>query len=148
MSSTKSSRKRTEKASSDNAVLSFDLLSNLTYMAALAVGSTPRDVIFQHVITQPFKTTLYLKQVYLMSKKLGFEYSHAFQLVANRAGADTVKNLLLRFAGSLSSGESEHEFLTQEAKVERDQYTSHYPRSVETLQKWTEPTLLCLSRRH
>ena len=42
MSFTKSSQKPTEKVSSDNAVLSFDLLSNLTYMAALAAGSAPR----------------------------------------------------------------------------------------------------------
>ena len=138
MSFTKSSQKPTEKVSSDNAVLSFDLLSNLTYMAALAAGSAPRDIIFEYVITQPYKTAIYFKRVYMLTKKLGFEYSRAFQLVSKKAGAGTIKSLLLRFAGSISSGESEHDFLTQEARVEREQYVNSYQRSVETLQKWAD----------
>ena len=47
MSSTKSSRKRTARVSSDDSVLSFDLLSNLTYMSALATGGSSRDLIFE-----------------------------------------------------------------------------------------------------
>ena len=138
MSSTKSSRKRTGKVSSDSALLSFDLVSNLTYMAALSTGDVPRDVIFRYVIEQPYKTAIYFKQVFLLTKKLGFEYRRSFQLVSRRAPAATVKRLLLRFAGSISSGESEHEFLAQEAGVEREQYVNQYQRSVETLQKWAD----------
>ena len=48
MNSTKSSPKPTKKVSSDSAALSFDLFSNLTYMASLATGRAPRDVIFQY----------------------------------------------------------------------------------------------------
>ena len=136
MSSTKSSPKRTERVSSDSAVISFDLLSNLTYMSALATAETSRDVIFKHAIAQPYKTSVYFRQVYLLAKRLGFEYGRSFQLVSKRAGAHTVKSLLLRFAGSITSGESESEFLSQEANVEREQYTSHYGRGLETLQKW------------
>ena len=136
MSSTKSSPKHTQRVSSDSAVLSFDLFSNLTYMSALSTGEVPRDVIFQHAIAQPYKTAIYFKQVYLLTKRLGFEYSRSFQLVSRKAGAATVKSLLLRFAGSISSGESEHEFLAQEARVEREQYINEYQRSLETLQKW------------
>ncbi len=136
MNSTKSSRKRIEKESSDSVVLSFDLFSSLTYMSALAIGETPRDVIFQHVIQQPYKTASYFKQVYLLTKRLGFEYGRSFQLVSKKAGAYTVKSLLLRFAGSISSGESEQEFLAQEARVEREQYIDQYQRSLESLQKW------------
>ena len=47
---TKLSRKRIEKVSSDDSVLSFDLLSNLTYMAALATGGSSRDLIFEKSI--------------------------------------------------------------------------------------------------
>ena len=36
--STKSSQKPTAKGSSDSAILGFDLLSNLTYMAAVSAG--------------------------------------------------------------------------------------------------------------
>ena len=136
MTSTKSSRKRTETASSDSAVLSFDLYSNLTYMAALSSGDVPRDVIFRHAMTQSYKTAIYFKQVYLLTKRLGFEYGRAFQLVSKRAAAETMKSLLLRFAGSINSGESENAFLTQEARIERDQYTNLYQRGLETFQKW------------
>ena len=115
-----------------------DLFSNLTYMASLATGRAPRDVIFQYAIVQPYKTTVYFKQVYLLTKKLGFEYGRSFQLVSKRAGAETIKSLLLRFAGSISSGESEHGFLAQEARVEREQYINQYQRAVETLQKWAD----------
>ncbi len=136
MSFTRSSQKRTEKVSSDSAALSFDLLSNLTYMAALSTGESPRDVIFQYAITQPYKTAIYFRQVYLLAKRLGFEYGRSFQLVAKKAGAETIRSLLLRFAGSISSGESEQQFLAQEARVERDQYINRYQRSLESLQKW------------
>lgn len=136
MSSTKSSHKPTERVSSDSAVLSFDLFSNLTYMPALSTGEVPRDVIFQHAIRQPYKRATYFKQVYLLTKRLGFEYGRSFQLVSKKAGAHSIKSLLLRFAGSISSGESEHEFLKQEARVENEEYVNLYQRSLETLQKW------------
>lgn len=130
--------RRAERVSSDSAGLSFDLLSQLTYMAALAASYATRDKIFEHAIHQAFKTAVYFRQVYLLTKRLGFEYSRAFQLVAKRAKADTVRALLLRFASSINSGESELGFLTQEAKVEREIYTADYLRRLDTLQKWTD----------
>ena len=131
-----SSPKRTAKVSSDSAAISFDLITNLTYMAVLATGDTPRDKIFEHVSRQRFKTAIYFQQVYLLAKRLGFEYSSSFQLVSERAAADSVKSVLLRFSGAISSGESESDFLAQEATVEREQYISRYERALETLQKW------------
>ena len=92
MSSTKSSRKRTEKVSSDSADLSFDLLSNLTYMSALASADIPRDTLFRYTAAQPFKTSLYFKQIYLLTKRLGFEYSQSFRLAAEKAGAPVRKS--------------------------------------------------------
>ena len=116
---TKSSRRPTKKASSDSAVVSFDLLSNLTYMAALATGGPERDVILEWTIKQDYQTVGYFRQVYLLTKRLGFEYARSFRLVAKKANASTVKNLLLRFAGAISSGVSEADFLAEEARVER-----------------------------
>ena len=136
MSSSVSSPKPIKKVSSDNSSLSFDLLTNLTYMAALSLGETSRDVVFQRVMAQPFKTAIYFKQVFLLTKRLGFEYSTSFALVSQKAGAPIVKSFLLRYAGAISSGESEGEFLAQEASVERELYASTYERAVETLQKW------------
>ena len=114
---TKSSRKPTRKVSSDSAVVSFDLVSNLTYMAALATGGPERDVILEWTIKQDYKTVGFFRQVYLLSKRLGFEYARALRLVARKASAPSVKNLLLRFAGAISSGVSEADFLAEEAKV-------------------------------
>ena len=39
-----------EKVTSDNAAISFDLYSNLTYMAALSVGDPSRDLIMAKVM--------------------------------------------------------------------------------------------------
>ena len=132
----KSSRKRTARVSSDSAAISFDLMSNLTYMAALATGGPDRDVIMEWTIRQDYQTVAYFRQVYLLSKRLGFEYSKAFRLVGRKAKAVSIKNLLLRFAGAISSGVSEADFLAQEARVEREQYINGYYRGLESLAKW------------
>jgi flagellar protein FlaJ len=124
------------KETSDSHTLSFDLLSNLTYMAAASVGDSPRDLILEWTIKQNYKTIHYFRQVYILAKRTGFEYSRAFQMVARRTKAEIVKNLLLRFAGAISSGYPEKEFLQEEAKVEREQYINGYYRSLETVTKW------------
>lgn len=134
--STKPSRKPIEKVSSDNAIISFDLLSNLTYMAALAVGGSPRDQIMEWTVRQDYLTVPFFRQVHLLAKRAGFEYARAFQMVARRAKASNIKSLLLRFASAISSGYPEVEFLVEEAKVEREQYINGYYRSLETVAKW------------
>ena len=134
----RSSRKPTEKVSSDSSVISSDLLANLTYMSAVSVGSAPRDIIFQFAMAQGYKTSVFFRQVYLLTKQLGFKYARSFQLVSDRAKAEIIKTILLRFAGSLTTGQTEFEFLSQEARVERDQYINLYTRSVQTLQKWAD----------
>ena len=136
MSSTKSSPKRIAKASSDNGAISFDLLSSLTYMAALADGNPSRDILLRMTISQNYQTGVYFRQVFLLAKRMGFEYTRAFRMVARKAGASTVKNHLLRFAGAITAGVSESEFLAQEARVEREQYINNYYRSLEALAKW------------
>jgi flagellar protein FlaJ len=122
--------------SSDPAVISFDLVSNMTYMAAVATGGPPRDVILEWTIKQNYKTVVYFRQVYLLAKRAGFEYARAFQMVARKAKAETMKTLLLRFAGAISSGYPESDFLREEAKVQREQFINGYYRSLETMTKW------------
>lgn len=131
-------RKRTEKVSSDSAWLTFDFMSNLSYMAALATSAASRDKILEWTIAQPFKTTIYFKQAYLLVKRLGFQYARAFQVVAKQGMAENVRSLLLRFAGSMVSGTSELGFLAQEARVEREIYKNGYLRRLESLQKWSD----------
>ena len=134
--STKSSQKPTAKGSSDSAILGFDLLSNLTYMAAVSAGGSPRDVILEWTLRQNYRTVFYFRQVYLLAKRTGFEYARAFQMVARKTKAETVRSLLLRFASAISSGYPENNFLTEEAKVEREKYINGYYRSLETVTKW------------
>jgi len=136
--SKKSTKKTTRDVSSDNAAISFDLYSNLTYMAAVSAGEPSRDLIMAKVLEQEFKTGIFFRQVYLMTKRMGFEYSRAFRLVARKARAENIKNLLLRFAGAINSGVSEVDFLLEEAKVEAEAYNSTYLRSIETLSKWAD----------
>ena len=131
-------QKGRDRVSSDPARLSYDLLSNLTYMAALAASSGSRDKIFEHTMAQPFKTAVYFGQVYRIVKKMGHGYAKALRLVAGSATADTVKTLLLRFSSTISAGESEPAFLIQQAEVERELYTNEYQRRVDSLQKWTD----------
>ena len=132
------SKQGAQKVSSDSTAISFDLYSNLTYMAALSVGDPSRDLLMSKVLEQDFKMGIFFRQIYLMTKRMGFEYSRAFRLVARKAGAVSVKNLLLRFAGAINSGVSEVDFLLEEAKVEAEEYNSTYLRSLETLAKWAD----------
>ena len=138
MSSTTSSPKRIEKVSSDNVVVGYDLLSNLTYMSVLSMGGLPRDQVLEQCGRQRFKTAVFFEYIHLLAKRMGLEYTQAFQLVSQKARASSIKSLLLRFAASISSGESEREFIAQEAKVEAERYSNEYERSVENLRKWTD----------
>ena len=109
------SKRTAEKVSSDNSAISFDLYSNLTYMAALSVGEPSRDLMMSKAIEQDFKTGIFFRQVFVMTKRMGFDYSRSFRLVSKKAGAASIKNLLLRFAGAINSGVSEVDFLLEEA---------------------------------
>ena len=132
------SKKTAEKVSSDNAAINFDLYSNLTYMAAISVGEPSRDLMMAKALEQDFKTGIFFRQVYVMSKRMGFDYSRAFRLVSKKARAISIKNLLLRFAGAIKSGVSEVDFLLEEAKVEAEEYNNSYHRALETLTKWAD----------
>jgi len=138
MNSTTSSPKLIEKVSSDNIVIAFDLLSNLTYMACLAVAQLPREALLRRAGEQPLKTAVFFQQAFFLAQRLGMEYTRALQSVAERAKADNIKSLLLRFAATMSSGESEQVFILEESKLEARRYVNEYRGSVENLKKWTD----------
>ncbi len=138
MSSTAYSRRRIDKVTSDNLSVGFDLLSNLTYMSVLAVGNLPREQILELCSGLRLKTSIFFGYIYILAKRLGFEYTQAFQMVSEKAKASNIKSLLLRFAASISSGESEAEFVVQETRTEGERYKNEYERSVENLRKWTD----------
>ena len=138
MNSIQSSPKRIEKVSSDNVVVGYDLLSNLTYMSVLSIGGLPRDRLLDNTGKQVLKTSIFFEYIHVLATRVGMEYSEAFRLVAERARATSVKSLLLRFAAALGSGESERDFIEQETKLEGQRYGNQYNRSVENLRKWTD----------
>ena len=63
-----SKKRRSQTVSADSSEISFDLYSNLTYMAALSVGDPTRDLIMTRVLEQDFKTGIFFRQIYLMTK--------------------------------------------------------------------------------
>ena len=138
MNSTTSSPKQIEKVSSDNVVVGFDLLSNLTYMLVLSIGGLQRDRVLESCGELKLRTAVFFEFIYVLANRLGLEYSEAFRLVADRAGASRVKSLLLRFAAALGSGESEQEFIEEETRLEGNRYRDEYERSVENLRKWSD----------
>ena len=136
--STVSSPRRIERVSSDNLNISFDLVSHLVYMAVLSMGGLPRENILEKCGQMRLKTAVFFEYIYMMAKRMGVEYTQAFQMVSQKARASNVKSLLLRFAASISSGESESGFVSQEARTEIERYTQEYERNVENLRKWTD----------
>ena len=118
MNSTTSSHGRIDKVSSDNLVIGFDLLSNLTYMWVLSTGSLSRSRIIEQCGRQNLKTAVFFEHIHVAAERMKMSYSQAFQIVSEKARASSVKSLLLRFAAALSSGESEWEFIAQEATTE------------------------------
>ena len=127
-----------DKVSSDSTVIGYDLLSSLAYMSVLAIGGLPRSQILEGTARQPFQVSVFFEYVFILAKRIGFEYTLAFEMVANRAKAGNVKSLLLRFSAAISSGESERDFIIQESTLERDRYKNDYERAVENLRKWTD----------
>ena len=138
MNFTKSSPRLIEKVSSDNAVIGYDLLSILTYMSVLVCGGMGREQILTNCSRQKLKTAIIFEYIYSMAKYMGVEYTHAFQIVSEKARASRIKSILLRFASAISSGESEAEFIDQETRAESNRYMNEYDNSVENLKKWTD----------
>ena len=162
MSSTESSPKPQEKASSKPAkgkeatdgfklfgkydlnkifsreAIDFDLLSQLTHMSALSTAGMDRAKLFEGTASLSYSTSKFFRQVHLVAQRLNYDYSRACELVADTIKVESVRNLLLHFATSLSSGETEEQFLSREAALQLETYGKEYEQSVESLQKWSD----------
>ena len=130
MTSTTSSPGPIEKVSSDNIVVAFDLLSNLTYMSSLSAAHSSRELILRKAGERArLKTAVIFQHVHLLAQRLGLEYVQALQLVAEKAKAKS---------STMASGESEQEFIREETRVEGVRYANQYEKSIENLRKWTD----------
>lgn len=116
----------------------YDLVTQLTYMSALATANVGRENLFQKTAELGYTTSGYFHRVHLVAQRLNYDYARACQLVADSTKDETVRSLLLRFSASLASGEPETVFLARETEIQLEQYSRKYERDLESLKKWTD----------
>jgi flagellar protein FlaJ len=119
-------------------LLKGDLFCHLTYMSALATSDLPRAQMFEYASRLGFTSSLYIRKVQFLAKKLNYDYSEACRMVGESAKDAEPKAILLRMAGAMASGENEALFLKREAEVMGENYGDEYERQVESLRKWTD----------
>ena len=127
-----------DPVSADSGVVGFDLLSLMVYMNVLASSGVSRSVLLEKTVLRDYKPVFYFKQVFLLAERLGIEYSRAFVSVGRRAKARSVRSLLLRLGGAAATGEGDYETIADEFRVEKEEFSGRYERSVEALKKWTD----------
>ena len=120
------------------APLEYDLVTQLTYMSALATANVGRESLFEKTAELGYTTSGYFHRVHLVAQRLNYDYARACQLVADSTENDSVRSLLLRFSASLASGEPESVFLARETEIQIEQYQRKYERDLESLRKWTD----------
>ena len=130
--------KKKDSSSSNSDLLGFDLFYQLAYMSAISAAGIQRSQIFQRAAELQCVSAGYFNRIHLLAKNLNYDYAEACRLVGESAKDEEVQSLLLRLAGSLSSGESEDDFLAREAKVQANVYTNKYERDLESLKSWTD----------
>jgi flagellar protein FlaJ len=118
--------------------LDFDLISQLTHMSAVATSGISRDRLFEGTAKLDYSTSRFFRRVHLVAQRLNYDYSRACEMVAETTGPESVQNLLLHLATSLSAGEPEDKFLARETDVQLELYGKKYERDIESLRKWTD----------
>ncbi len=131
-------QKRKSKDSFDKDYISFDLFFQLAYMSSIAAAGISRSQIFAFASELPCTSSRYFKEIHILAKQMRYDYAIACRMVGESTEVESVKSLLLRLASSLGSGESEADFLAQEAAIQGEAFRNEYERGVESLRKWTE----------
>lgn len=131
-------RKKKVASSQNKDLLYFDLFYQISYMAAVSTAGISRDRIFEYSAELPGKAAGYFQEIQRMSRNLGYDYAEACRLEGESVEDDMIRSLLLRMSGSMSSGESEAEFLGREADVLGVKYSDEYERKLESLKQWTD----------
>jgi flagellar protein FlaJ len=107
-------------------------------MSAVATSGIARDKLFEGTAELDYSTSKYFRRVHRVAQRLNLDYSKACEVVADQVKIESVQNLLLHFATSLSAGEEEADFLERETSVQLELYAKKYERDVEGLRKWTD----------
>jgi len=118
--------------------VAFDLVTQLTYMSAIATTGISRSQLFEHTAELNYSTSIIFRRIHWAAQRLNYDYAQACEVVAETITDENLRSLLLRFASSLSSGEHEEGFLAREMAVQLELYGKSYERDLETLQRWTD----------
>ncbi|MFH1646266.1 MAG: hypothetical protein ABID71_01050 [Chloroflexota bacterium] len=121
-----------------NAMMSFDMFYQLSYMSTIAASGVPRDQIFERSASLQCSSAEYLKRVELARQRLKYDYARACRAIGEPLKENDMKGFLLRFSSSLISGEPEADFLSREAKARADDYENEYGQNLEALKMWTD----------
>lgn len=141
MSSIKSLLKPRARGSSDQQVsedFHYDLLTQLTYMSAIAASGAGREMLFRYASELPLASSWYFRRIYLYVHTMNCDYTEACRLVAMTVKQEEVRQLLLRLSGALGSGEQEADFLRREVEVWGETFQNRYERDLESLKKWAD----------
>ena len=118
--------------------VAFDLVTQLTYMSAIATAGISRSQLFEHTANLTYSTSILFRRIHWAAQRLNYDYAQACEVVAETLTDENMRSLLLRFASSLASGEGEAPFLAREMEIQLELYGKQYERSLETLQRWTD----------
>ncbi len=97
--------------------LSFDMLYQVSYMSATAAAGIPRTRIFEAACQLPCYTSRYFKEIQTLAEKMRLDYAQACRTVGETAKEGQIRGFLLRWSASMAAGETETEFLGQEARI-------------------------------
>jgi flagellar protein FlaJ len=122
----------------DNELLEGDFFCQLSYMASIATSGISRSGLFYRAAKLPYTATRSFRRVDFVAKMFNHDYSRACQIVGEKTKDPTIKAFLLRFSGSLSSGEDITGFLSRESAVLSESYGNTYKRKLDLVKKWAD----------
>ncbi len=122
----------------DKEYLNSDLFAQMTYMAAISSSGLSRRQIIDSAADLPYCSSSYFKDINSLVQKLNFNYPEACRMVGERTMEATPRAILLRMAGTFTSGEPERIFLAREAFAQGETYGNAYERDLQSLKSWTD----------
>jgi flagellar protein FlaJ len=134
----KDNEKKKVKDAYDNQLADIDFFSQMTYMAAISTSGISRSGLFYYSAKLPYIATRYFRRVDFVAKMFNHDYSQACRIVGEKIKIPDLKALLLRLSNAMASGEDISAFLSREAYILSESYSSLYERKIDVLKKWAD----------
>jgi flagellar protein FlaJ len=131
-------KKKAGEANFDNQLADIDFFSQLAYMASISTSGITRSGLFFYSAKLPYIATKYFRRVDFVAKMFNHDYAQACRIVGEKTKISEIKALLLRLSNALASGEDVSAFLSREAHILSESYTSIYERKIDLLKKWAD----------